>query len=105
MRKKILLMAAVAIMTTMSTMAQIKLPAGMRMEVAESDTDNSEYSIFTYKDTDSDDSFGYYLSLGRVTQLLGLVRDDITDMSFEDIKETCIWLGCPILWSFETQGG
>lgn len=93
MRKKILLMAAVAIMTTMSTMAQIKLPAGMRMEVAESDTDNSEYSIFTYKDTDSDDSFGYYLSLGRVTQLLGLVRDDITDISFDDIREICICLG------------
>ena len=32
-------------------------------------------------------------------------RDDITDMSFEDIKETCIWLGCPILCSFEIQGG
>ena len=59
-------MAAVVLMTAMSAMAQ-KQPAGMRVEVAESETDNGEYSIFTYKDSEADDSFGYYLSLGRVT--------------------------------------
>ena len=58
-------MAAVVLMTAMSAYAQNQ-PAGMRVEVAESETDNGEYSIFTYKDSEADDSFGYYLSLGRV---------------------------------------
>lgn len=93
MRKNLFLMAFAAMMITISAQAQIKQPAGMRMEVAEADIDNSEYSIFTYKDTDSDDTFAYYLSLGRVTQLLGAIRDDITDMSFDDIRETCVFLG------------
>ena len=34
----------------------------MRVEVAEAETDHGEYSIFTYKDSAADDSFGYYLS-------------------------------------------
>ena len=70
-----------------------KMPAGMRIEVAESEGNNSEYSIFTYKDKDDEESFGYYLSLGRVTNLLSIIRDDITDATFEDIRETCVWLG------------
>ena len=61
----LLLMAAVAMMTAMNVQAQNQ-PAGMRVEVAESETDNGEYSILTYKDSEADDSFGYYLSLGRV---------------------------------------
>ena len=88
-------------MAVMSTQAQ-KQPAGMRMEVAEAETDKSEYSIFTYKDTDDDDSFGYYLSLGRVTKILGAIRDDITDMSFDAIKETCICLGTTCDEAFAT---
>ena len=66
-------------------------PAGIRMEVAEAETDKGDFSIFTYKDEDG--TFGYYLSLGRVTKLLGAIRDDITDMSFDDIRETTICLG------------
>ena len=88
--KKILLIVVAAMMATMNTQAQ-NIPVGMRMECAESETDNSEYSIFTYKD--DDETFGYYLGLGRVINYVSIFRDDITDMSFSDIKETCIWLG------------
>ena len=88
--KKCLMIIAATMMAAMSASAQ-NIPAGMRMEVAEAETDNSEYSIFTYKD--DDETFGYYLGLGRVINYVSIFRDDITDMAFEDIKETCIWLG------------
>ena len=83
-------MAAVALMTAMSVNAQ-KQPAGMRVEVAEAETDNGDYSIFTYKDTDEDDSFGYYLSLGRVTDFLG--ADELLGMQVQNIHEVTIRLG------------
>lgn len=88
--KRFLWVVVVAMMTTLSAQAQ-KIVPGMRMEIAESERDKSEYSLFTYKD--DDETFGYYLGLGRVTHLLSIFRDDITDASFDDIKETCIWLG------------
>ena len=47
--KKILLLAAVAIMIATSTQAQNQ-PTGMRVEVAEAETDHGDYSIFTYKE-------------------------------------------------------
>ncbi len=88
--KKILMMVIVAMMATMNIQAQ-NIPANMRIEVAESERDKSEYSIFLYKD--NDETFGYYLGLGKVLHLVPLVRDDITDLSIDNIKETCIWLG------------
>ena len=88
--KKILLIVAVAMMTAMSAQAQ-KQPAGMRVEVAEAETDNGEYSIFTYKDADEVDSFGYYLSLGRVTDFLG--ADEILGMQVQNLHEVTIRLG------------
>ena len=88
--KKFLLMAAAAMMAAMSASAQ-KQPAGMRVEVAEAETDHGEYSIFTYKDTDEDDSFGYYLSLGRVTDFLG--ADEILGMEIKNLHEVTIRLG------------
>ena len=66
-------------------------PTRMRVEVAEAETDNGEYSIFTYKDTDEDDSFGYYLSLGRVADFLG--ADEILGMEVQNIHEVTIRLG------------
>ena len=66
-------------------------PAGMRVEVAETETDHGEYSIFTYKDTDEDDTFGYYLSLGRVADFLG--ADEILGMQVQNIHEVTIRLG------------
>ena len=61
------------------------------MEVADSETDHGDYSIFTYKDTDEDDSFGYYLSLGRVNNTLG--ADEILGVNVQNIDEVTIWLG------------
>lgn len=64
-------------------------PAGMRMEVAEAETDKGEYSIFTY--VDEDGTFGYYLSLGRTSAFLG--ADEILGMQVKNYDETTISLG------------
>ena len=83
-------MLAAILMAAMSVQAQ-KQPAGMRVEVAEAETDHGEYSIFTYKDCDEDDSFGYYLSLGRTVDFLG--ADEILSMQVQNIHEVTIYLG------------
>ena len=88
--KKMMMTIAFALVT-LGAFAQKEQPVGLRMEVAEAETDHAEYSIFTYRD--EDDNFGYYLSLAKVTHILGLLRDDITDAAFDAIKETCICLG------------
>ena len=69
--RKFLALAAVAMMTATGALAQRSQPAGMRVEVAEAETDHGEYSIFTYQNTDSVSTFGYYLSLGRTADFLG----------------------------------
>ena len=84
------MLAAVAMMTATNVQAQNQ-PAGMRVEVAEAETDNGEYSLFSYKDTDEDDSFGYYLSLGRVADFLG--ADEILGMQVQNLHEVTIRLG------------
>ena len=78
-------------MTAISVQGQKNQPAGMRVEVAEAETDNGEYSIFTYKDTDEDDSFAYYLSLGRLTDFLG--ADEILGLQVQNVHEVTIRLG------------
>ena len=78
-------------MMVLSTAYAQNQPAGMRVEVAEAETDNGEYSIFTYKDSEADDSFGYYLSLGRVADFLG--ADEILGMEVQNIHEVTIRLG------------
>ena len=88
--KRILLVVAVAMMATMVAQAQ-NIPVGMRMEIGDTDSDDSEYSIFSYKD--DEETFGYYLGLGRVKNYVSIFRDDISDMALEDIKETCVCLG------------
>ncbi len=88
--KKILLLAAVAIMIATSAQAQNQL-TGMRVEVAEAETDHGDYSIFTYKDSDEEDSFGYYLSLGRVADFLG--ADEILGAEIKNLHEVTICLG------------
>ena len=87
--KRFILMA-VAAMALGTAQAQ-KQPASMRVEVAEAETDHGEYSIFTYQDTDSVDTFGYYLSLGRVADFLG--ADEILGMQVQNIHEVTIRLG------------
>ena len=86
--KKILLMVVVAMMTAMTVQAQ-KQPTGMRVEVTEAETDNGEYSIFTYLDEDG--TFGYYLSLGRTSDFIG--ADEILGMEVKNLHEVTILLG------------
>lgn len=97
--QKILLMVAVSMMTTATVNAQ-NIPVGMRIEVAEVEQNNNEYSIFTYKD--DDESFGYYLGLGHVFHISELFLDNPTDMAFDHIDETCIWLGATADEAFAT---
>lgn len=91
LRAYIILCVAVTAMTMGSSAYAQNQPARMRVEVAEAETDNGEYSIFTYKDTDEDDSFGYYLGLGRVTDFLG--ADEMLGMEVQNIHEVTIRLG------------
>ena len=65
-------------------------PSGMRMEIAEVGENDNEYCIFTYKDPDG--SFGYYLSVGHVFQLLELLFDE-SSSSFGLVDETCLVMG------------
>lgn len=94
-------MAAVVLMAAMSVQAQ-KQPTGMRVEVAEAETDSGEYSIFTYKDAEADDSFGYYLSLGRITNFLGV--DEILGMQVQNLHEVTIRLGATTDEALATMG-
>ncbi len=89
--KKIISLLLFCAMALGTAFAQGKLPAGMRMEVAEAETDHGDYTIFTYKDTEEDESFGYYLSLGRVTDFLG--ADEILGVELKNLDEVTVWLG------------
>ncbi len=101
MKTKLIGIMLLCAMSLCTAQAQ-KQPAGMRVEVAEDETDNGEYSIFTYKDTDEDDSFGYYLSLGRVTDFLG--GGEILGMEVKNIHEVTIYLGATTDEALETIG-
>ena len=46
-----------------------KLPAGIRMKINEIEDDSNKYSIYTYKDTESDESFGFFIGLNREVNL------------------------------------
>ena len=89
--KKLLTLLLLSAMALCPAHAQKKQPAGMRVEVAEAETDHGDYSIFTYKDTDEDDSFGYYLSLGRLADFLG--ADEFLGMEVQNLHEVTIRLG------------
>jgi hypothetical protein len=90
--KYFLAMTAVMMMLCVGAIAQKKQPAGMRVEVADAETEKGDYSVFTYVDDNGD--FGYYLSLGRVTDFL--IADEILGIDvngIKNIKETTIYLG------------
>lgn len=90
MRKKLLTVAAALMMATY-VIAQ-DIPAGIRMEIIESDDDsNDQYTIFKYKEQNGNES--YYMGVGYKIELLGLVRDDITDMSISHMDEVCFPMG------------
>ena len=90
--KKIILLAAVAIMTAMSVQAQKNQPTNVRMEVTSVEQNDNEYELFTYKDEDG--SINYYLSLGRVTRIMDVFFDpELAPFSLDHIDETCLCLG------------
>ena len=80
-----------AIMLISVVMSAQDIPAGMRMEIAELELDNNEYSVFQYKDPDG--TTAYYMSLGNVFHILGFFRDDITDMAIDHFDEACLVIG------------
>lgn len=86
--KKLLTMLLLSALALGTAHAKKKQPAGMRMEVAETEADNGIYTIFTYS---GDDSFGYYLSMGRTNSVLG--ADEILGMVAKNLHEVSIWLG------------
>ena len=98
--KRIRLWTFVALITmgATSVSAQKSQPKNMRMEVAEAETDKGEYTIFTY--IDSDDTFGYYLSLARESNFLG--ADEILGMEVKNVSETTIYLGATADEAFAT---
>lgn len=86
--KRILTTLALAVMTLFAV-AQ-NSPFGMKMEIVEIDQDDNEYSIFTYKDPDG--TFGYYLSVGHVFEILEIFSDDLSS-SFGHVDETALVMG------------
>lgn len=94
--KNLWLLVAFLLMGTISASAQKK--AGIRMEVAEAETDHGDYTIFTYEDEDG--TTGYYMSLGRTSDFLG--ADEVLGMQVKNIKETAIWLGATTDEAFAT---
>ena len=89
--KRIFIMVVAALMATLSAQAQKDIPANMRIEVSEVESDNAAYTIFTYKDDDG--TFGYYLSLGGSAEIFSISYNDVSDFSIADARETCILLG------------
>lgn len=89
--KRTILTVASALMMATCVIAQ-DIPAGMRMELIESEDDShDQYTIFKYKEKNGNE--GYYMGVGYKIELLGLVRDDITDMSISHMDEVCFPMG------------
>ncbi len=90
--RKVIITFALAFIAVSIFAQNREIPAGLRMEVAEAEI-NDEYksSIFTYKDEDG--TFGYYMGVSHVYELLKMIRDDITDMSIAHVDETLLWMG------------
>ena len=86
-KRSLWILVAFLLLGTVSASAQNK--TGIRVEVAESETDHGSYSIFTYRDEDG--ILGYYLSLGRTSNFLG--ADELLGMNVKNFSETTIWLG------------
>ena len=64
---------------------------GIRMEIVETEQDDNEFTLFTYKDEDG--TTGYYLSLGRELRISDLLDIKILGGSLSHIDEVCLFLG------------
>ena len=90
MRKSLFTVVAAMMMATY-VIAQ-DIPTDMRMEIIESEDDShDQYTIFKYKEKNG--NTGYWMGVGNKTELLSLVRDDITDMSISHMDEVCLPMG------------
>ena len=69
----------------MTAFAQKKSPARVRVEVVEVESDDKEYSIFSY--TDKDGTFGYYLTLDSSDLMPGHL------IAYDPVTETCVYMG------------
>ena len=67
-----------------SVVALAQTPAA-RVEVASAEDDGNLFTVFTFKDADG--TQGYYLGLGTPNDIPGTV------IVFDDVAETCIFLG------------
>ena len=92
--KKIFMWAVIAI-TALScnpfSATAKDIPVGMRMEIAEVEDDDNDFTLFTYKDKDG--TVGYYLGLGRVFRVLDVLFDGELNSSFDHVDEVCLCLG------------
>ncbi|MBQ9883260.1 MAG: hypothetical protein IJM43_02255 [Bacteroidaceae bacterium] len=105
MKSRCLVMMAVVLamaFQTQTAWAQ-KKRASMRMEICEAESNDNEFSVFTYKDGDGPNI--YYLGLGRVTRLMDVLFDpELVTTSFDHIDETCIYLGTTNEEAYEALG-
>ena len=71
-------------MVIASVVALAQTPAA-RVELARAEDDGNLFTVFTFKDADG--TQGYYLGLGTPNDIPGTV------IVFDDVAETCIFLG------------
>lgn len=81
---KRLLTSLALVFATVAAFAQT-IPANMRFEFAQLTENDKKVDLFALKDTDG--AFGYFLGLGTPDAIPGTV------LVFDDISETCIFLG------------
>ena len=93
--KKLLLWALVAIFTlTLDTFpAQAKdKPLGMKLEIVETDDNDSQFSIFTYQE-EKGGPVVYYLGIGREFEASEVFGFEIFGGSLSHIDESALYLG------------
>ena len=84
------IVATAALLCAKTAVAQ-DYPAGVRIEVAECESDDNTYSIFSYKDDDGSEA--YYLSIGRLSDRLKVESDVFGDFTVDNIDEFCLNIG------------
>ena len=94
--KKILMWAVIAVFTLSFDTFQASakdIPAGVRMEIAETEDDDNVFTLFTYKDKEG--GFAYYLGLGKEYNISEKLDIELLGgtLSVSNIDEVCLCLG------------
>lgn len=87
--KNLLAFLAAVLLAVLPVCAQNYTP-GVRYESTEISVNDEVYTVFSY--TDDDGSFGYYLSIAHVDEILS-VSTPRSSASISNIYEACLWLG------------